>query len=126
MITLGKEFGKFLAVGVFSTIINYCAFYILFKIFGVFYIASSIFGFLCGVFAGYQFNKKWTFSVVKSNKNHAFAYFCVYVCSLIVGVACLKALVEGLNFMPEIANFLMICLTTMTNFIGVKFVVFRK
>lgn len=121
-----KQFAKFLVIGGFSTIVNYAVFYGLFRFIGISYTSASIIGFVCGIFAGYQFNKNWTFSVKNSKTKHVLPYFAVYCVSLVLGIAFLKFLVEVYKVMPEIANFLMICLTTCTNFIGTKFLVFKK
>jgi putative flippase GtrA len=84
-------------------------------------------GFLTGVVFGYQLNKNWTYghqgpsTVFLSGK-----YFTVYLCSLALSLTVLAGLVRGMGIDPRVANLLTIGLTTMTNFCGTKFWVFRE
>ena len=121
-----KQFYKFIVVGCFSTIINYCTFYILYKFLLVYYIVSSAIGFIAGVFAGYKFNKNWTFGIQEKAETYIYKYYIVYVISLFLGLGFLKILVAVVGLIPQIANILTIGLTTCTNFIGTKFWVFKK
>ena len=123
---ISTQFYKFIIVGIWSTIINYGMFYILLEFLGVNYLISSAAGFISGVFAGYGFNRKWTFGV-KSVKKHSeiLKYYAVYITSLILSLLFLKVVVGIIGLDPKIANILAIGLTTCTNFIGIKIVVFK-
>ena len=120
-----KQFLKFIIVGGFSTIVNYSVFYFLYEILEVHYIISSASGFIVGVFAGYGFNKKWTFGIREKAARYAYKYYIVYIISLILSLFVLKFLVSQIGLSPEIANVLTICFTTITNFVGIKLWVFR-
>tara|TARA_B100001971_G_C18132338_1_gene505543 strand:+ start:819 stop:1088 length:270 start_codon:yes stop_codon:yes gene_type:complete len=87
---------------------------------------SSATGYLFGVFVGFIFNKGWTFQYQNITVKEPLQYITVYTFSLLLGLALLRLLVSKLNIPPEIANVATIALTTITNFSGLKFWVFRK
>lgn len=121
-----QQFLKFIVIGVLSTIVNYSVFYILYEFLTLHYIAASALGFISGVIFGYELNKNWTFAVQKESSRYFYTYFLVYLFSLVLGLMFLEFLVSGLGIIPELANFLTIGLTTCTNFVGIKFWVFKK
>ena len=121
-----RQFIKFIVIGVFSTVINYGIFFILYHFIAVHYIASSAIGFMSGVFVGYHFNKNWTFGVAEKSPHYLYQYYLVYTISLVLGLGFLHLLVKRLDIIPEIANILTIGLTTCTNFLGTKFWVFKR
>lgn len=121
-----EQFMKFIVIGIISTILNYSLFYILYIFISLHYVIAASLGFILGVFAGYKFNKSWTFGVNKKNNFFVHKYFIVYVSSLLTGLSFLFLLVEHFNFIAEIANFFMIGFTTSLNFIGTKYWVFKK
>ena len=87
---------------------------------------SSATGYLFGVFVGFIFNKGWTFQYQVITVKEPFQYITLYTFSLLLGLAFLRLLVSNLSIPPEIANVVTIGLTTTTNFLGLKFWVFRK
>ena len=122
----GTQFFKFVTVGILSTSLNYFCFYVLFSFFSLNYMLSSATGYLFGVFVGFIFNKGWTFQYQNITVKEPLQYITVYTFSLLLGLALLRLLVSKLNIRPEIANVATIALTTITNFSGLKFWVFRK
>ena len=122
----GTQFFKFVTVGILSTSLNYSCFYVLFSFFSLNYMLSSATGYLFGVFVGFIFNKGWTFQYQIITVKEPLQYITVYTFSLLLGLAFLRVLVSKLNIPPEIANVATIALTTITNFSGLKFWVFRK
>lgn len=121
-----REFLRFVAIGVFSTIINYSSFYVLLQVLGVHYLVSSGSGFLLGVVAGFPFNKNWAFEVnEKSNKLMMVKYLMVYLISLGLSLAFLRFCIEVLMIPVLPANVLAIGLSTLTNFTGLKLLVFN-
>lgn len=123
---IAGEFLRFIVVGALSTIVNYGVFYVLF-ISGVSYLMASALGFLSGVGVGYHLNKKWTYGhKARSSLVLKTKYLTVYAVSLVLGLAFLAGLVNSLGLDARLANVLTIGVTTMTNFIGTKFWVFRK
>lgn len=120
-----KQFSKFLLVGLGSTAVNYGVF-LIFLNFSHYLLASAI-GFIAGVFFGFFLNKNWTFSSSDIEaRSILIHYFAVYLFSLCLSLIFLRITVGALGIPPQIANFLAICLTTCTNFIGTKFFVFKK
>ena len=122
----GKQFFKFVNVGLLSTFFNYSCFYILFSFLSFNYLLSSATGYLFGVFIGFMFNKGWTFQYQNITTKEPLQYITLYSTSLLLGLALLRVLVNNLNIIPEIANVIVIGFTTTTNFLGLKFWVFRK
>lgn len=116
---------RFLIVGGLSTLVNYSIFYVLIML-GVQYLISSAIGFVCGILFGYPFNKKWTFDAAPLSHKYLFPYFLIYLLSLVISLIFLKITVSYFNIDPKIANILAIIITTITNFIGIKFGVFKK
>ena len=123
---VGAQLFKFISVGVLSTLINYSFFYILFSLYSLNYILSSAIGYLLGVFAGFIFNKGWTFQYQTVSAKEPLQYIVLYSFSLFLGLAFLRLLVASLNVPPEIANIATIALTAITNFLGLRFWVFKK
>ncbi|MGK9041949.1 GtrA family protein [Rhizobium sp. SA279] len=117
---------KFLIVGGISTLVNYSVYALLFTVFGYTYSIAFVAGFLSGVAFGYYFNKRWAFGKQEASSIRLLlSYFVVYALSMIAGILVLKFLVTGMQVHPLIANFFTIVLTTCTNFVGLRYLVFR-
>jgi putative flippase GtrA len=122
-----NQFLKFIIVGIFSAIINYGLFYFLLNVFKVNYLISSSLGFMAGVFGGFYLNKNWTYNDKNNqSKTLLWKYFSLYITSLLISLIFLKITVDYIGLNAEIANLLSIAITTCVNFIGTKFVVFKK
>ena len=118
---------KFGIVGMLSTIFNYGIFAFLYKIISIHYIVSSVTGYVSGLFLGYLLNKNWTFiTQVDKSKNYIVSYITVYSVSLVSSQAFLLFLVEFLLINPLYGNIFAIVLTTVMNFFGTNFYVFKK
>lgn len=121
-----EQFFKFILLGILSTFVNYSIFFISYKFLSLHYTLAYGIGFIVGIFAAYKFNKGWTFGVKEDRKVYFLKYYCVYIFSLFLGLGFLKFLVNNLDITAEIGNIITIGLTTCTNFLGVKFWVFKK
>lgn len=122
-----EQFLRFITVGLITTTISYGVFLAALKLFFINYLISSCISFLSGVFLGYFFNKRWTFDSKKSeSKKVILNYFLVYFLSLFISLIFLKISVDFFKIIPELAYIISIGITTCTNFIGIKFFVFRK
>ena len=121
-----EQFLKFILVGITSTIINYSIFYVFYSYFFLNYLFSAFFGYVTGVFVGYILNGRWTFGVKKDEERSLLKYLLVYLLTLILAVILLYSLVAILNFKPPIAYIFVVMLATLTNFIGMKYWVFKK
>jgi len=119
------EFIRFCIIGVICTIANYAIFYTLYSMLNFPYLTASAIGFIAGVFIGYPLNRRWTYKVKLSSRLQIFSYLLVYISSLILSIAFLRLLVEYGGLDPKVANILIIGLTTCTNYLGVKLLVFN-
>lgn len=93
---------------------------------GLGYSVAFALGFISGLVFGYLLNKVWTFQFHDdSTLSMISKYATVYIVSLGLGLAFMRHLVEVFGLNPLAANFFVICLTTCTNFLGIRFLVFR-
>lgn len=123
---LEEQFLKFILVGITSTVINYSIFYVFYSYFFLNYLFSAFFGYVAGVFVGYSLNVRWTFGVKKDEERSLLKYLLIYLLTLILAVILLYSLVAALNFKPPIAYIFVVVFATLTNFIGMKYWVFKK
>jgi putative flippase GtrA len=145
-----KQLLKFLIIGAFSTLISYSTFFSTLRFFTWHYLLANLAGFVVSVGFSYYCNQRWTFKNanipkpiedIDSNKNQtkfsqksnlnehkrSFAnYFLFYFCSLLVATISLKILVDFFGIIPEIASIINIAGMTGVNFLGLKFLVFKK
>jgi len=120
------HFIKFCLVGGIATILNYAVFFVLYRYFDVFYIASSGIGYIVGVVFGFYFNKVFTFESGSDDYyQEGGVYLALYLASLFIGLALLRTLVSvGVPVLS--ANVLVIGFTTVTNYLGSKYLVFNS
>jgi putative flippase GtrA len=123
---LHTQFGRFIVIGCISTLVSFSAFLLALLVFHFHYITSSIFAFICGIFIGYPLNKRWTFDKGHHKNSHFLQYLTVYLTSLLICIICLRFAVDEIGIIPEVAYILTIGISTCTNFVGTKFLVFRK
>lgn len=119
-----KPFVRFVIVGIFSTLINYSVFYLCYEFLAFHHLLASGLGFFTGVQAGFQINKSWTFGFKEAGRRYLLSYFLVYSLSLILSLGFLELLVRA-GIPVELAQLFCIGLTTMTNFIGIKYWAFQ-
>ena len=116
---------RFLVTGAASTAVNYLCFYGLFAL-GAHYLAASSTGYVAGMVVGYALNRSWTFSVDRPMHGREFAlYLLTYGLSLGLNLGALRLLVAIGGISPLVANVAALALSTTTNFLGCKLVVFR-
>jgi putative flippase GtrA len=120
-----RQLVRFLVVGGIATLFNSVIFYGLIQI-GVHYRWSMMTGFIAGASLAYLLNSRFTFHAAGWSLMAAIRYLAVNLFSLLVGVAFLSGLVEGLGCGLLLAGFLVICLTTCLNFLGSRLLVFSK
>ncbi len=117
----------FLLIGGVSTIINYSTFYILLEYFHVKYIVASVIGYFTGVIFGYYFNFKYTFTAEKETLFKKLpAYIGVYLTSVLLSSLLLYFLVDYLKFDPKLSNIFAVLQSTITNYLGCRYIVFRN
>ncbi len=118
-----KQALAFIIIGSLSTVISYSTFLISLHVFHLHYLLANTLGFCLSIGVNYQCNKRFTF---KAAGNHFKGYLSLYLISLALSTLLLRVFVEYCGIIPEIANILTIVLITAFNFIGAKFVVFKK
>ena len=121
-----RAFIKFCMVGAGSTILSYTVFYVLYSKCAVYYLLSSVIGYVSGLIFGYFLNKLWTFNVKKNSILLAVKYVSIYMFSLGLSMLLLYVLVEYAKINPLLSNVFVIMVSTFTNFFGVKLFVFKK
>lgn len=122
-----KEFIKFAIVGSTSTAVNYAVFYYLFHFDHFNYLVASASGFITGMFISYTLNRKFTFeSENQKRAKEFFSYFAVCLFSLGLSLLTLRFCVEILHISPLLGNLFAIGVSTVSNFLGAKFFVFKK
>ena len=119
-------FIKFCVVGLGSTILSYTIFFLLYSIVSIHYIVASLIGYVSGLAFGYFLNKLWTFGVKKNSVALALKYITVYIFSLCLSIVILYIMVDYAKIDPLISNVFVIMISTLTNFFGVKIIVFNK
>lgn len=123
------QLSRFILVGSLSTAVNYAVFFGTAYLLHVYYIIASTIGYLSGLSLGYALNRNWTFSTHKAitKQYHEMGlYIAVNVASLIVSLLFLHVLVDWVGLPAWFSNIMAIGLSTTTNFIGLKFVVFKS
>lgn len=119
-----KELLRFLVGGGSAVIVDYIT-YQLFMAVGIDRNVSKGISFICGSIVGFIINKLWTFESVGFKKGEIVRYVILYSCT-----ACINALVNKVVLIVsavELIGFL--CATgvsTVLNFLGQKYFVFRK
>jgi len=123
---VNKQFIKFCLIGLESTVLYYLIFIILFHFLAINYIISAIFAYLIGVHFGFVFNKLLTFGSRKNTLKNYPKYLLANLVTLIILVFGLRFLVESIGIPPLIATIILIPLTTIINFFGIKILVFQN
>lgn len=118
-----SQFARFVLVGGFTTLLNYAIFAGLFFL-GINYVAASGTGYLLGLAVGFVLFKKYTFQSKGKWKDEALKQLVVYLFSLGLNLATLYSLVHFASIYPLFANIIAIGVSTITNFLGMRFFVF--
>lgn len=124
-----KQVVKFGIVGVTSSLIDFAVYSLVFYVFGVIPSISKATGFISGSIFGFIMNRKWTFRSDKSVKTSIFPYVLLYLTSLSLNVGINSGLLFLMgkdNPLSVISAFVVATgAAAMTNFLGLKFIVFR-
>jgi putative flippase GtrA len=121
------ELIKFCIVGALGVSANYLIFFILYHFLHVYYLVSSALGFIIPALMSFFLNKKFTFKI---NDNHGLKtrilkYYLSAIISASLGLLLLRFSVEVLHINVYISNIFAIGLSTIVNFTGNKFFVFK-
>ena len=121
-----KQFAKFCVVGGFGASVNYGIFYLSYKFLNIHYVAASLSGFFIAAFAIFLFNREWTFQVRHGKISKQFAQFmALMVISFTANGLSIYLFTDIIGLRAEISQLLTMAITTMINFIGSKYWVFR-
>ncbi len=119
---------KFIVVGGVSTVVNYAVFFLSYSYGQINYLLASAIGYVTGLSLSYLFNASWTFRQQSSHHlagSQTLRFITVYVCSLAVSLSLIYMCVHWLGMDPRLANLIAIMQTTVTNFLGCKYYVFK-
>tara|TARA_Y100000287_G_scaffold184207_1_gene184710 strand:+ start:4881 stop:5255 length:375 start_codon:yes stop_codon:yes gene_type:complete len=122
---LERQFIKFIIIGCKSTLINYLFYLVLYKTTANILLAS-ISGYFAGNINSYIFGKKWVFKNSKIKNNFIFFKFLmVYLFGAFLFSSTINYLsIKGLDH--KIAWLIGIVFCILNNFLGSKYIVFKK
>lgn len=121
-----RQFITFLFVGGLTVLIDFTTYNVLYYIDMNFDIAKTI-GFLTGTIFAYFANKQWTFQA-RGGVNVFFVFIVLYFCTLGLNVGTNHMVLKILGENPLNVNLAFIFATGLsatTNFLGMKFLVFK-
>lgn len=120
-----KQFNRYAIVGIFSTLINYLVYYLIYTLSNLIVFSSAI-GYLAGLTNSYIFAKIWVFPQKESKfKNTILRFILVYLIGGLLSSITIF-LLDNLNFQYALSWFLGNGLAVMNNFIGSRLFVFSK
>jgi len=119
---------KFMIVGAIGTIINLSILFIFTEFFNFYYIYSAIIAFFTSVINNYILNKLWTFQEKIQERiiSKYIKYTLICLISLIVNLFILFILVEFYGIWYILSELIAIMGSFLVNFIGNKFLTFKK
>jgi putative flippase GtrA len=92
------QFVKFGIVGVSNTLIFFLVYTLLWKVFGVWYVAASGIGFAVGAINGFLWNRAWTFRGHVGDALTPVRWFVVQTSGLLVNLGLVYLFVDGAGF----------------------------
>ena len=119
------QFIRFAVVGLVSTAVNYGVFWLLKEFTGINPVICSGIGFMAGVAVGFSLNKSWTFKAKDTTIVDTIKYYGIYLVTLFVDMAAIYVMTTQLGWNDNLSKFFAIGITTVLNFAGTKFLVFK-
>lgn len=121
-----KQLVKFCLVGCVGVLIQYSLFLLLYKVFSVYYVTSSVIGCFVGAMVIFHFNRRWTFSIQGGQVSKQFLKFIILmILSFIVNGVSIFLLTDVGHIKAEISQIITMGITASFNFTGSKFWVYR-
>lgn len=120
-----REFIRFCLVGISNTLINYGIFAILLRYLHVPYLWAGSMGFLAGAIWGFFLNRYFTFQSSAQTKRGLPIYLAINLFSLLINLAMQWLAVDFLAIAEIWSQLCGIVVTTFTNFILVKLLIFK-
>lgn len=123
-----KKFIVFCSVGIIGLVFNYSIFFILYRYLNVYYLLSSVIGYILSIFVAFYLHRKYSFKIKTTTKIKymAFKYILVTSFSLILNISLLIILVEIIKTNVYMANFMVLVLIAIINFNGSQLFVFSE
>ena len=119
-----KQFFSFFSIGIVSFIIDFTFYNIFFYAFKIDVNLSKAFSYIMGFINSYVFNKKITFKSKAKGFREPIAFLFLYLSSMVVNYFTHKFLIEF--YSGYIPFFGATSLSVIINFLGLKFLVFKK
>ena len=121
---LAKQLYRFVVAGSIGAIVNYAIFVISYALLSINYMLSSVLGFFMSSIIAYRLSKQWVF-VNRNNDSKYVFYITLLASSMAAGLLVMNFSVVYLMIDPLYAQIISMLTTTIINFIGSKYLVFR-
>lgn len=122
-----KQFIRFSLVGCVGVSIQYSTFYLLYKVFSVYYLIASALGCIIGAFIVFLLNRRWTFNIKQGKAVRQLAlFFILMALSIAINCIAIYFFTDIVHIIPEISQIIAMAITTLFNFTGSKFWVFKQ
>ncbi len=122
---LVSQFVKFGIVGVSNTLIFFLVYTLLWKVFGVWYVAASGIGFAVGAINGFLWNRAWTFKGHVGDALTPVRWFVVQSSGLLVNLGLVYLFVDGAGFGKLEGQAVTIVIVTVVTFLANRAWTFR-
>jgi putative flippase GtrA len=119
------QFMKFALVGVSNTLITLLVYTFLLKVVGMWYLAASAIGFICGATNGFLLNRRWTFREHVGDALTPVRWAIVQGCGLAVNEGMLYLLVHDAHLEKILAQVAATVIVTVTTFLANRAWTFR-
>ena len=121
------QFVKFSLIGFLNTGIHYGLFILLFRYFGLYYLASSAIGYIGGLLNSFVLNRTFTFRASGTRMGIEFVKFAIVnTACLLLNIGSLAFLVNRLGLIPELGQLFAIAISLVLGFVANKFWTFRQ
>jgi putative flippase GtrA len=111
------QFAKFGVVGVSNTLIFFLVYTLLWKVFGVWYVAASGIGFAVGAVNGFLWNRAWTFRGHVGDALTPVRWFVVQSSGLLINLGLVYLFVDGVGLGKLEGQAVTIAIVTVVTFL---------
>jgi putative flippase GtrA len=112
------QFAKFGVVGVSNTLIFFLVYTLLWKVFGVWYVAASGIGFAVGAINGFLWNRAWTFKGHVGDALTPVRWFVVQSSGLLINLGLVYLFVDGVGLGKLEGQAVTIAIVTVVTFLA--------
>ena len=118
--------GKFTLVGGSNTVIDFAVFYLLYELYGVYFLVANVCGFLVALCNSFYWNATWTFKQLDKEHWHRQAATYVFVNVIGVGLSTLAIYVAHFFIGVYVAKVFAIFVSFSWNYCASSLFVFKK